>query len=111
MQAAVKLPYHKTMATEILRTMGKRVRVLREEHGWNQIELAAEVRRRGVECSNSMISSVETGRANPSLEVFVAIADALDITLDYLAKRTDKIESPDAAPVEPDPGYSQPALT
>lgn len=91
--------YTDYMATEILKTMGKRVRVLREEKGLNQIELAAEVRRRGVECSNSMISSVETGRANPSLEVFVAIADVLDVTLDYLATRTERIESPNAPDV------------
>ena len=74
-------------------TMGKRVRLLREDKGLNQIELAAEIRRRGVKASNSLISSIETGRANPSLEVFVAIADVLDVTLDYLATRTDKIES------------------
>lgn len=93
------LLYIDSMTTEILKTMGRRVRVLREERDMNQIELAAEVRRRGVECSNSTISSIETGRANPSLEVFVAIADVLDVTLDYLATRTERIESPNAPEV------------
>lgn len=82
------------MTREILQSMGKRVRVLREDAGLNQIELAAEVRRRGINCSNSLISSIESGRTNPSIEVFIAIADALDVTLDYLATRTNVIESP-----------------
>ena len=88
--------YDVRMTREILQSMGKRVRVLREDAGLNQIELAAEVRRRGVSCSNSLVSSIETGRANLSIEVFIAIADALDVTLDYLATRTNVIESPQA---------------
>ena len=95
--------YDVRMTREILQSMAKRVRVLREDAGLNQIELAAEVRRRGVSCSNSLVSSIETGRANLSIEVFIAIADALDVTLDYLATRTNVIESPQAesAPTPP----------
>lgn len=51
----------------------------REEKGWNQSELAD---RSGV--SRVMIGKYERGEAVPSIDAAKKIADALDVTLDFL---------------------------
>jgi transcriptional regulator with XRE-family HTH domain len=52
---------------------------LREAKGWNQSELADKS---GV--SRVMIGKYERGEAVPSIDAAKKIADALDVTLDYL---------------------------
>ena len=74
------------MAIELLGTFGKRLRVLREEHGMDQTEFAAAVSRRlgRQTLSNSSVSSMESGRSRPSLDVLLAILRELDVSADYL---------------------------
>jgi transcriptional regulator with XRE-family HTH domain len=82
------------MAISMLGTMGKRIRVLREEMELDQRQFAAAVTRRGVAITNSFISSLESGRSKPSIDVLRAIADELGVSADYLLLRT---ETPDSA--------------
>jgi transcriptional regulator with XRE-family HTH domain len=74
------------MAIELLGTFGKRLRVLREEHGMDQTEFAPAVSRRldRQTLSNSSVSSMESGRSRPSLDVLLAILRELDVSADYL---------------------------
>jgi transcriptional regulator with XRE-family HTH domain len=59
--------------------MGERLRLARRARGLSLRELAQRV---GV--SASLISQVETGRANPSVSTLYAIAAELDVSLDEL---------------------------
>jgi transcriptional regulator with XRE-family HTH domain len=59
--------------------MGERLRIARRRRGLSLRELA---QRLGV--SASLISQVETGRANPSVSTLYAIATELDVSLDEL---------------------------
>lgn len=54
-------------------------RRLRKERGLTQEQLAAKVG-----CSQAMVFDVETGRAQPSLKLALALADALGTTVDDL---------------------------
>ena len=59
--------------------LGIRIALLRVEKGWSQAELA---RRIGV--SPSAVGMYEQGRREPSLALVVCLAQALDVTTDYL---------------------------
>ena len=59
---------------------GKIIARTREEKGWSQSELAEKC-----EVSRVMIGKYERGEAIPSLEAAKKIADALEVSLDYLA--------------------------
>lgn len=59
--------------------LGLRIALLRVEKGWSQAELA---RRIGV--SPSAVGMYEQGRREPSLALLVCLAQALDVTTDYL---------------------------
>jgi transcriptional regulator with XRE-family HTH domain len=61
--------------------MGSRIAELREERGWTQKELAEYA---GL--SVTFLSEVENGRRNISSGKLLQIADALDTTMDYLAR-------------------------
>lgn len=58
---------------------GKIMADLRKEKGWNQTELATNS---GV--SREMIGKYERGEAVPSIEAAKKIADAFEVSLDYL---------------------------
>jgi len=58
---------------------GERVFVLRKSKGWSQPQLAKRVG-----TSAAIIGRYERGAAVPSVEVAKRIAEALDVTLDYL---------------------------
>lgn len=77
------------MPKEILRTMGKRLKMLREETDLDQRQFAYAVSQRGVSVTNSFVSSMESGRSKPSIDVLVALADELGVSADYLLMRTD----------------------
>lgn len=82
------------MPRKQLVTLGSRVRLVREEElKCSQGELAAEVRRRGVRVTNSQISAIERGTSSPSWEVAIALADVLNVSLDYLALRSDVLDA------------------
>ena len=62
----------------------ERLKQLREEHGVSQATVSKVV---GV--SRYAIYAYEKGKAAPSLDGLVALADYFDVTLDYLLGRTD----------------------
>jgi len=60
--------------------LSKRIRELRKEKKWSQDDLAKKI-----EAADSrQISRYETGRITPSVETTVKIAQAFDVTTDYL---------------------------
>lgn len=60
--------------------MHEKLRMLRQEKGWTQAELADKV-----SVHQKQISSYERGVTSPSTEVLIKLAEVLDVTLDYLA--------------------------
>jgi transcriptional regulator with XRE-family HTH domain len=72
--------------------MGERLRLARQAR---RLSLRVLADRLGV--SPSLISQIETGRANPSVSTLYAIADELDVSLDELLFN-------DRRPAEPVPG-------
>lgn len=64
---------------EGIEMLGARLRAEREQRGVGVRQLA-----RLVDCSPSLISQIERGRANPSVSTLYAIASALDVSLDAL---------------------------
>lgn len=59
--------------------IGKRIAARRKAMGITQYELAEKL-----EISNNHLSSVETGAAKPSLDLFIQICEALEITPNHL---------------------------
>ena len=64
-------------------TIGERIRKYRKERGWTQTQLAVEA-----DLLTCYISFYETGKWLPSLLNIIAIADALNVSLDDLVGRT-----------------------
>ena len=71
------------MASEatLLRSLGKRVRELRSEHGFSQERLAELA-----DIHENHVRRIEGGTANPSYLVLVRIARALGVTLPELLR-------------------------
>lgn len=59
--------------------MGNRIRLRRRELNIKQTELAEKL-----EISNNHMSSIETGKQKPSLDIFVSICIHLNVSPDYL---------------------------
>lgn len=59
--------------------MGKRIKLRRNELKIKQAELAETL---GI--SNNHMSSIETGKERPTMEVFINICEELKVTPDYL---------------------------
>ena len=72
---------------------GRRVRALREGTGLSQERFADAIR-----VGRSHMGKIETGKANPTLEIMVKIAIGLNMTLAQL------FETLDEPPAWPDPG-------
>ena len=66
----------------------ERIRELRIEHGLTQEEVGKII---GVK--RYAAYSYEKGRACPEMKGLVALADYFDVSMDYLAGRTDKRET------------------
>lgn len=64
-------------------TIGERIRKYRKERGWTQTQLAEEA-----DLCTCYISFYETGKWLPSLLNIIAIADALNVSLDDIVGRT-----------------------
>jgi transcriptional regulator with XRE-family HTH domain len=64
-----------------VKAMGRRIAELREERRWTQKELGEQA---GL--SVTFLSEVENGRRNISSGKLLRIADALDTTMDFLAR-------------------------
>ena len=65
-------------------TLGSRIKALRENRNYTQSELGKKV---GV--GKTTVSNYETDYSSPDLETIEAIADVLEVTVDYLLGRTD----------------------
>ena len=65
----------------VKKQLGMRIAYLRKLKGWSQLDLslAANVNR-------NYISDLEKGRRNPTVDVLQRIADAFNITLEFLFK-------------------------
>jgi transcriptional regulator with XRE-family HTH domain len=59
--------------------LGDRIKTLRTEHGWSQAELGERVN-----TDSQRISRYENGRITPSLDALIRLAEALDVSCDYL---------------------------
>ena len=62
-----------------LMALAERVRQLRSQHGWSQGELAEQVG-----ADPAQISRYEHGRITPSADAVVRLAQAFDVSCDYL---------------------------
>lgn len=77
----------KTFDKEILK---KRIVETREKKGLNQAQLATLAK-----VTPAAISQIENGLRVPSIPVLHRIADVLEVSLDYLTGKTDKVEFED----------------
>ena len=67
------------MSTDIRIEFGDRIRALRLERGWTQVEMADFL-----VMDRSYLSEIETGKKDPSLTMLKTIADGLSIPLSKL---------------------------
>ena len=63
---------------------GKKIRELRIENGLKQKDLA-----QAVHIAANTLSQFEAGKANPSYDVLIALADYFEVSADYLLGRAD----------------------
>jgi transcriptional regulator with XRE-family HTH domain len=64
---------------DVKKLIGSRIKTLRQVRGISQEELAEKI-----SVNAKYLSSIERGKANPTLDVFIRIADALNIGLPEL---------------------------
>lgn len=69
------------MATDISIQLGKKVRELRRERGWRQIDLAAHA-----ELSKTHVNELERGKREVGLNALERLAEALDMKISDLMK-------------------------
>jgi len=67
-----------------MKTAGERIRRLREEKDWNQIELAKKAN-----INNSVLSRIEANKRPIEDDLLVKFAEIFNVTTDYLLGRTD----------------------
>lgn len=82
------------MGMRFFDTVGKRIRVLREDLGMNQKMLCSELEKQDVYIGQSYISRIENTEKIPSGEVLVGLAQVLHTTTDYLLLLTDDPSTP-----------------
>ena len=59
--------------------LGEKIKLLRKESGWSQDELA-----RKIDADGRQISRYENGKFLPSADAFVKLAEAFNVSIDYL---------------------------
>ncbi len=59
--------------------LGNKISELRKQKGWSQSELA-----RHIEVSREIVGRYERGDAMPSIDIAKRMADAFEVSLDYL---------------------------
>ncbi len=74
----------------VLYNLGNRIREERKKAHLTQEQLAEKAA-----CNESYIGQIERGVKNPSLEVLVNIANALNVTVDYLLADNVKVDQLD----------------
>ena len=74
------------------------LRSIRKELGVTQKVLAAKIN-----VSQQCYSDYETGKTDPDIKTLILIADALNISIDYLLGRTDELGGTIFSPANPSP--------
>jgi len=70
-------------------TIGQRIKIARIRHNLTQVQLAERIN-----LSKTALSQIESGETtDPRMSTLIALADALGVTMDYLAGRADAKES------------------
>lgn len=69
------------MATDICIQLGRKIRELRRERGWRQIDLAAHA-----ELSKTHINELERGKREVGLNALERLVEALDMKISDLMK-------------------------
>lgn len=69
------------MANPIYENLGRRIKAVRRKRGFTQAQLSEEI-----ECSTPYISYIEKAHKCVSLEMFVFIANALNVSADELLR-------------------------
>jgi transcriptional regulator with XRE-family HTH domain len=64
--------------------MGIRIRALREQRNWNQIELAETMKLAGASASRESIIAWEAGKAAPRAATLRILAEVLGTSMDFL---------------------------
>lgn len=82
-------------------TLGERIKSLRRSLDWTQDGLAQEAK-----ISKSFLSEIENDKANISGDNLLKIANALNVSLDYLMKGESPTGEKKPQPVEIPPGLS-----
>ncbi len=67
------------MAIDICIRLGRKIRELRRERGWRQIDLAAHA-----ELSKTHINELEAGKREIGLRALARLADALEVKISEL---------------------------
>lgn len=67
------------MSTDIRVQFGDRIRALRQERGWTQVEMADFLA-----MDRSYLSEIENGKKDPSLTMLKVIAEGLSISISKL---------------------------
>lgn len=68
-----------TNQEDVAMPLGERIKQLRKERDWSQAELGEKIG-----ADSQRISRYENGRLTPSLAAIVRLAEALDVSIDYL---------------------------
>lgn len=61
-----------------------RIKQLREENNWTQLELSQKM-----DCAMSSIAMYEKGDRKPSMEVLIKLSEIFDCSIDYLLGKSD----------------------
>jgi methanogenic corrinoid protein MtbC1/DNA-binding XRE family transcriptional regulator len=71
---------------DVLKELGRRIRALRNQNRWTQEDLA-----KATKLTRAYLVAVEGGRQNPSLDVVIRIANALNVPPEQLISREEKL--------------------
>lgn len=82
------------MNKQFFDTVGKRIRLLRQDLSLNQAALVSELKKQGIEIGSSYISELERSDKVPSGTVLAGLARVLGTTTDYLLLLTDDPNPP-----------------
>jgi transcriptional regulator with XRE-family HTH domain len=70
---------------QILQSVGGRLMLARKNKGWSQLDLLEQLKeRKGIDITPAHWSRVEGMKRGASLELLIAAAELLDVSLDYL---------------------------
>ena len=70
--------------------IAERVRLARAARGWSQAKLCSVIERTSRRrVTGPWLAAYETGRRRPSVPVLCDLADALEVSLDYLTGRSE----------------------